>query len=194
MPGMNPLEARKQLEKNGSRVVRKSGKALTNLITGKGSVTRVDKAVPGGSTFFSQIDEKSLPKVIFNWLRAVTSFKEAQISYVGPFDSIEELQARGLTALTYKREVAFPDRDRLEWDVAGGKMEAASKLSDLMLRHTNSKTLLALVMKEDGIYSLTSKIAKDIYPSEQKGETADEEIWVVPPLWNMTYSFWKVVV
>lgn len=74
-----------------------------------------------------------------------------------------------------------------------GKSDTANKLSDLMLRLTNSGTLLAIVMKEDGIYSLTSKTAKDIYPSEKAGETPDEEVWVVPELWNMTYSFWKVV-
>ena len=192
MPGMNPLEARKKLEKDGARVVRKSQKALTNLITGKGSVIRVDKEVPGGSTFFSQIDEQDLPKVVFNWLRAVTTFKEAQISYVGPFDSIEELQAKGLTGLVYKREIAFPSREKPEWDMAG-KRDVAGRLSDLMLKHTNSKTLIALVMKEDGIYSVTSKSAKDIYPSEQAGETTDEEIWVVPELWKLTYSFRKVV-
>ena len=156
-------------------------------------MARTDKTVPGGDTFFSQIDEKTLPAVVFNWLRAVTTFTKMQISYIGPWNDIEELTAKGYKDLSFKRKITFDERKKkTAWEI-NGKQATAAQISKEILDHTNKGELLSVVMKPDGIWVLTGKGVGALYPQCKAVEDKpDEEEWIIDPRWSFTYSFWSV--
>mgnify|MGYP003329501789 CR=1 FL=1 len=179
--GMNPIEAREKVAAMTELSPRRKQKMIMSLVTGKDILRRIDRDVPGGDFFFDQIDQITLPKTILNWLMSCKSFSEMQISFVGPYEP-GELKSQ-FDDISSKRVFAFPvqPKNKSFWESAG-KARLAAILAEKMISLADQKVLVALEIKKDGIYSLTSNKAAAVL-----GFGAD----ALSEHWHLSYSFWS---
>jgi hypothetical protein len=125
-----------------------------------------------GLDFFNQIDQKLLPQTIGLWMRLRPNFNRLQISYVGRFDSYEDLKARMAEKESELGDIAkiagvsqlerwpLPNPARPDifyWDMSGvGHAKVADIVAGHMLSGANS-TAMAFELRPDGLYVFRSK-------------------------------------
>ena len=123
-----------------------------------------------GLDFFNQIDAKLLPSTVGLWLRLRPNFSRLQISYVGRFDSFDDLKARmsdvearigdpakivGVTQLERWSVPSSTRPDIFYWDTIG-HAKMAEIIAGHMVAPSNS-TAMAFELRPDGLYVFRAK-------------------------------------
>jgi len=150
---LTKTEAIKQLDGPGSV---SNQTALVKKIIGSGRTKTIRRVIPGGKTMTTDLQPEQLPRAAYNWLRYCAHFTECIIS----------LAEDHTTRKTSTKKILDFDTNtkNYEWDLRG-KRWLAERVADAL----KIDNLVALIIKKEGIYSVT----------DTTGEfSPDSEDWV----------------
>lgn len=116
------IQDKKEMSKDPSIM---NQEALVKRLLGPKTNTH-SHIIPGGKSLFSQVDKRTLNDAIYTWLRAVRSFSEVTISFVGDSSKMKLKETSG-------EEFTNLGTSPI-WEVAGfGRQYLAKKLSDVII-------------------------------------------------------------
>lgn len=116
----------------------------------------VRRIIPGGKTLMDQVDQESLPRAIWTWLRHCRDFTQVTISFSGDPD-LRTLKE----ALVMEFDADAPAPIWVTHDEK--KSYLANQLADVINRHAPVK----VVAKKDGIYVYTASGDDSFDPSSE---------------------------
>jgi hypothetical protein len=127
----------------------------------KSEVKKVKRLIPGGANMLSTLDQESLERACFNWLRAKTFFDEFTLSLAKDPAKIRTKETK---------IQSFPETKHLYWDSnAEGKRKLAKDLAAIMKK----RKFVYLTVKKDGIY--LAEDAENKFSPFKKATLADIE-------------------
>lgn len=144
-------EALKRVEKLPKE--RRNQQALVKLMHNIDGVERKVWEVPGGKKLIEYEDEESLPLAVFNWLRMYPSFERLEVSFVGGYESMDEITAMGLKPM--KRRVEdfgyVPGQANYAWTTKGYRT-----MADMITKYLLSEKhkTLSVILEKDGMYQV----------------------------------------
>jgi len=138
---MNKEEAKSKVEFSN----KKNQEAIVKLILNEPKIKRLVHQIPGGATLNETQNAKTLNQTIYNWLRIKKDFERFEISLVGDYEDISELN---VDSLKPRRKSLEKFGSRPPWR-SGEKNALAEKLSQYL---TNIESPMSIIVDLSGIY------------------------------------------
>lgn len=170
--GMSKEEALKKVESLPKD--KKNQVAIVNLISGKGKIEKIVHQIPGGANLANTEDAETLPIAIKNWLRRTNKYEKIEISFIGDYDSYEDL-ADGVIKPSKKRLEDFNHKPGLPpfWERKG-----IQYMSEIIAKaFIEAENPISIIVEKEGLFLITDKNLK-FDPTSEK--------------WNPVIIFHKV--
>lgn len=118
--------------------------SLVKAIMSDSAFKQVKRYIPAGKTLIDTVSKQEMPAAIYTWLRHCRNFTEVTLSLVEP---LEEHNCKSVKVLDMN-----PNAKNTEWETRGKKW-----LAEKMANFLTKEGVVAIQVKRDGVYSLTSK-------------------------------------
>lgn len=160
--GMSKEEAVKKVESLSKD--KRNQVAIVNLITGKGKIEKIVHQIPGGATLSETESAETLPIAIKNWLRRTNKYERVEISFIGDYDSYEDLADETIKP-SKKRLEDFNHKPGLTffWERKG-----IQYMSEIIAKaFIEAENPISIIVEKEGLFLITDKNQK-FDPSSDK--------------------------
>ena len=120
-----------------------SQESLVKAIIDDSPFRQIKRYIPGGKTLIDTVSKQDMPDAIYTWLRHCRNFTEVTLSLVDPLEPANLTSTKVLDM--------NPNSKNTEWE-SRGKEWLAEKIAN----HLTKDKVVAIEVKRDGIYALSS--------------------------------------
>lgn len=127
---------------------KRNQKAIVDLMTGVGKTERIVHEIPGGATLNETQDEQSLPHTVFNWLRFRPDFERFEISLVGDYQIIDDIEQLGIKA----RKKQLESFNYKNGGIVYWKRKGLKHLGEVLAKYlAEEESPLAIIVDKEGV-------------------------------------------
>ena len=126
--------------------------AIVDLMLGKGRIEKIIHEIPGGSFLTEQLDSDNLKGAVFTWLRRIRDFERYEISFVGDYDTEDQLREWDIRPKKTKIvDFGWRAGAPFYW-----RKKGITELANLVAQALNeNEDLVSIIVEREGIFIIT---------------------------------------
>lgn len=159
MSGTTPAMTKEEATAKVSNMDRdkRSQQAIVDLMIGKGKIEKVVHQIPGGAHMTEQLDSESLKNAVFTWLRRVRDFDRFEISFIGDYETEDQLKDKGIKP----RKVKFHDFNYKAGAPLYWRKKGITELANVVTNAINeTEDIVSIIIDREGIFVIND-LSKD---------------------------------
>lgn len=166
MSGTSPMMTKEEAVTRVSAMERdkRSQQAIVKLMSGEGRIQKIVHVIPGGIHLVDQLDADNLRTAVFTWLRRERDFERYEISFIGDYDTEDDLKDKGIRLKKVKViDFGWKAGAPLYWRKKG-IAELANLITTIL---SDTEDLVSVIIEREGIFVITDTKDPPFGPSSE---------------------------